>query len=229
MFGNFIFRVNGQNGKYAKYSKYVNKIKNNSILLAIIMIIYGIVLIIWPQLNADIIAYIISSIIIIAGAISLVKYFRRGAEKQFYKIEQVLGVIALIIGIILFLNVGIIESFIPFVLGIFVLSSGISKLQNALDLKRMNYSNWKLVMVMAVINLLFGIILVFQPLWIVSTLFRLIGIALVYCGVSDLITHFMYGKGSKSFSGSNNSGNNYNGQSEYADREDEIFQEQPRK
>lgn len=192
--------------------KLLKTLKSNSFLLSILMTVYGILLVIWPQINADLLAYIIAAAIIIVGIVFVIQYIKKDVVKDFYKKELVTGLAAISIGVIFFLNVGIVESIIPFVLGIFVLINGIGKVQNAFDLLRIKSNNWKVVMIMAIINVVFGAFLIAQPLWLVGMLFRLIGIALVYCGVSNIVTYVMYQKGVKIYETENG----------------EIFQEQPK-
>lgn len=191
-------------------TKILKNGKRNSITMAILATIYGLILIIWPDLNAKLLGYVIAGAIVFIGLVCIVQYIRKDVYKDFYKRELVWGLSLLFIGIIIFLKVDLIVGLLPFILGIIVLISGIVKLQNAFDLIRIDAPNWIPVMVLAVINVAFGIILIANPVWIANFIFVLIGVGLVFSGISDLVTYFLFGKVEKRVMG----------------QEEEIFQEQ---
>lgn len=177
--------------------------KRNSIAMAILAIIYGLILIIWPDLNAKLLGYVIAGAIVLIGLVFVVQYIRKDVVKDFYRRELVWGLTALFVGIVIFLKVDLIIGLLPFILGIIVLISGIVKLQNAFDLVRLDAKNWVPVMILAVINVAFGILLIANPVWIANIIFILIGAGLVYSGISDLITYFLFGRVEKNYMGQN--------------------------
>lgn len=197
----------GINGKSAGTGKGTTK------LMAILAIVYGIILIIWPDLNARLLGYVIAGAFVAIGLAFIVKYIRKNVYDDFYKKELVWGLTALFIGILFFIKVEILIGILPMILGIMILISGIVKLQNAFDLVRINVGNWKPVMVMAVLNVALGLILLVNPVWVAEIIFILIGVGLVYSGITDLITIVLFEKNSKEF---------------YA-QEEEIYQEQKEK
>lgn len=169
-----------------------NSLKGNALLTAILSAIYGLVLIIWPDTSAKTLCYVIGAVIIIVGLLYVIQYARKDVRKDFYRNDLVYGLFAIALGIMALIKVQVVESIIPVVLGIIVLFSGIVKLQNAFDLLRMKYSNWPVVMILSAINIIFAIILIVEPVWVVNALFRLIGIGLLFGGVTDLVTMLFF-------------------------------------
>ena len=92
------------------------------------------------------------------------------------------------LGILVLSKVEVIIALIPFLLGVLVLISGCSKLQDVIDMKRMNYGNWIVMLIFAVINVIFGILLMCNPFESANLLFRLIGIGLIFSGLTDCLT-----------------------------------------
>ena len=108
--------------------------------------------------------------------------------RDLHKKELISGVVLIVIGIAIIICTEIIQSIIPLILGFVVLFSGISKIQNALYLKKAGQSKWGIILFFALINIFFALALITRPTMFNDMLFVIIGISLVYSGISDLIT-----------------------------------------
>lgn len=174
--------------KDAKLLEKAREFKSNSIITAILSVIYGVILIIWPDTSSNTICYVVAAAITLVGIVFVIQYIRKDVMRDFYRKDLVAGLVAISIGLVAFLRVDIIKGFIPTVLGFIVLFSGIVKMQNAFDMLRLKYPYWYVILILAILNLGFGILLIVEPVWIVNIVFVLIGCGLVYSGVSDLAT-----------------------------------------
>ena len=70
-----------------------------------------------------------------AGLVSIICYLLRDARENYYHNEFVFGILGIVLGAVVLYKVEIVISLIPFILGVLVLCSGCSKLQDAIDLK----------------------------------------------------------------------------------------------
>lgn len=163
-------------------------LRSSSVLPALLCVVYGIVLIIWPDISSNFICYAIGAAIMLVGVIFVIRYIRKDLVRDFYRKDLVIGLIAISLGLVALLRVELIKGLIPTILGIVVLFSGIVKLQNAIDMFRMQYTYWYIILILALLNVGFGILLILEPIWIVDIVFILIGCGLVYSGISDLLT-----------------------------------------
>ena len=77
-------------------------------------------------------------------------------------------------------------SILPFILGIFLIFSGILDFQKSLLLRDYGNLRWKSSLVLSCIKFVFGVVLTVIPFLIASTFIRLIGIGLIYNGLSEL-------------------------------------------
>ena len=170
------------------------ELKSNSIPTAVLSLIYGLILIIWPDTSANTICYVVAAAIILVGIVFIIQYIRKDVMRDFYRKDLVAGLVAISLGLIALFRVDIIKGIIPTVLGFIVLFSGIVKLQNAFDMLRMKYAYWYVILILAILNLAFGAVLILEPSWIVNMVFVLIGCGLVYSGASDLLTIFFVSK-----------------------------------
>ena len=87
--------------------------------------------------------------------------------------------------------IGMISAF----LGFLVLVSSFNKLQDVIDMKRLGYNNWVAMLVLAILNVVAGLILLCYPFKAVNLLFRIMGISLLVSGATDIgSTLFFAGK-----------------------------------
>ena len=167
--------------------KLLKELKWNTITLAVFFLVLGFVLIWQPGMAAKTLCSTLAWILIIVGAVQVLMYILR-EQQGLYRGDLTNGLIMLLLGGFILYKVELVISLTPFILGFFITGSGISKLQNALELKRSGYQNWILVLILALISIIAGIVMIRNPFQTAELLFRLIGISLVYSGATDLYT-----------------------------------------
>lgn len=161
--------------------------KLETIISSIFYIISGAILLLFPETTAKSICYMIAIVIMAIGVVKVITYFVRGLEQNVYKNDLVIGLICIVIGIVIIYKVRLIISIIPIILGVLVLVSGFRKLQSSIDVKRMKSGNGMYFLVIALINIGLGLILIFNPFEAAKTMFRLVGICLLFSGITDII------------------------------------------
>ena len=184
----------GKDNLKENFKERLKDLRSGAVLPALLCLIYGIVLIIWPDISSNFICYAIGAAIMLVGIIFVIRYIRKDLVRDFYRKDLVVGLIAISLGLVALLRVEMIKGLIPTILGIAVLFSGIVKLQNAIDMFRMQYTHWYFILILALLNMGFGILLILEPIWIVDIVFVLIGCGLVYSGLSDLLTLYFVTK-----------------------------------
>jgi uncharacterized membrane protein HdeD (DUF308 family) len=167
-----------------------NKIKTfkfENILSAIMYVIIGLLLMLFPDSIAKSICYAIAVVIIVIGIIKIISFLMKDAQEGFARTGLVSGILFIIAGIFVIIRAKVIISIIPFVLGILILFSGISKLQNALQLRNYTRDNNDAMLVAAAVNIILGIILAFNPFRAAKFMLVILGICMVLTGLSDII------------------------------------------
>jgi len=165
----------------------IKEIKWNAMLKGILYILLGVVALLIPETMEKTLGYLMGIVLIIAGGVSMISYLLRDARENYYRDDFVFGLVGIVLGIIVLLKVEIIISIIPLLLGIMVVISGCAKLQDVIDMKRMNSGNWIVMLILALINLILGLVLIFNPFKAATFLFRMIGIGLIFSGITDCI------------------------------------------
>lgn len=175
--------------------KVFKEMKWDALLTGALYVVLGLVSLVIPETMEKTIGYLIGSVLIVAGAVSMISYLLRDAHQNYYHNDFYHGLIAIGAGILVLVKVEIIIALIPFLLGVMVLISGCSKLQDVIDMKRTEYGNWIVMLVFAAVNLLIGILLIAFPPEAADFLFRLLGLSLIFSGITDcVITVYFAGK-----------------------------------
>ncbi len=168
--------------------KLLKQLKWDTLLMGVLYILLGIVALVIPETMERLLGFLIGAVLIIAGAVSMISYLLRDAHQNYYHNDFLHGLLGILLGIVVLYKVDIIISLVPFLLGTLVLVSGLSKLQDVIDLKRLEYGNWIFMLVLAIINIALGLVLIFNPMAIANLLFRLLGVGLIFSGITDCAT-----------------------------------------
>lgn len=168
--------------------KLLKQLKWDTLLMGVLNILLGIVALVIPETMERMLGFLIGAVLIIAGAVSMISYLLRDAHQNYYHNDFLHGLLGILLGILVLYKVDIIISLVPLLLGVLVLVSGLSKLQDVIDLKRMGYGNWVVMLVLAVVNVVLGLVLLFNPMATATLLFRLLGVGLIFSGITDSVT-----------------------------------------
>ena len=165
--------------------KLLKQLRWGLIVLALAFIVLGTILIIYPTQVMQVACYTIAVLLIIVGVISLINYLRKDITGLIYRYDLVVGLSCILGGILVIIKIEDLIKLIPAVLGFLVTISGILKMQNSVDMLRLGNGVWHVAFGMAIVNIIFGIVLLINP-FAPELLTLLMGISLIYSGVTDL-------------------------------------------
>lgn len=165
----------------------MKNIKNATICTGVIFVLAGLVLLIYPEVTARTIAYAVALISELMGILYITSYFRTQPSLDGMNKGLVVGLIAMMFGIFVFVKDEIIISVIPILLGFLVATSGLNTLQQGIDLARVNASGWGVVILISVVNIVIGVVAICNPFSTATVLLRIIGAGFVYSGATDII------------------------------------------
>ena len=163
----------------------LKQLRWNLILMALVFIALGVILIIWPTETLTTSCYILAALLIAVGVVSLISYMKKDISGIIYRYDLVVGLSCVLGGVLIIIKVEQLTDLIPVVLGFLVTISGILKIQNSIDMLRLGHGTWHVAFALAVINIVFGIVLLINP-FAKEVLITCIGVALVYSGITDL-------------------------------------------
>ena len=169
------------------------EVKISSFVLDIFSIIVGIILFADPQASASFVLNIIGIGFVIFGAYKILSYhllYSRDHIYYYHHYDRQSGLGYILIGLMLIIAKRFFISLLPIVLGLTVTLMSINKLITARNLKKYNYDG-NLYILLSLIGIVLGVFIICNPLRLTKLFFRVVGIALIYNGLSDLLA-YMY-------------------------------------
>ncbi len=163
--------------------EFLKRIKADFMLSSLLCIVLGIVFIVWREATINAIGTIMAVLLIIVGIVYIGSFF---LEIVTQGISVVVGAIIAIIGVWILLQPSIIVSLIPIVIGVVLIAHGIRDMKESLDAKRYGYESWGVGILLAVISLAFGVICIVDAFGVLEVASVMIGIALIYNGISNI-------------------------------------------
>lgn len=166
--------------------EYIKKYNKSSIITSILMIIVAILLITKPIKTMEWIIILISAIIIIDGIFDFINYFRSDKETKLYSFGLIEGLLEVLAGVLIILNKDALITFLPLILGIWIILKNIIKIQLAINLKQISDS-WYLLLIFAILSLLLGVLIILNPFSSIIAITLLAGIFLLMTETVNLI------------------------------------------
>ena len=167
----------------------MNAIKSltmNYSVTALICAVLGLILLIWPGQSTQIVCITVGAVLGIYGVLQIIFYLATREKTMMSHSMMVLGIVLAVIGGFIVWKPETIMKAIPMIVGILIIIHGLHNGVQAIDLKKMGYSNWWIALLLAVLTVALGIILVCNPFDALDAVVRLIGIFLLYDGLSDM-------------------------------------------
>ena len=162
-----------------------------SILISLIFALIGAILVWKPNEIVAIISYIIGAILIIIGIGKIINFVSSKGEYDLYQYDMILGILAIILGIVAIIYSSAIAIFLNIVIGIWITYTALIRLSVALKVKKQSNKNiWIPILILALIMLACGIFIIFNKQVIVAT----IGIVLIIYSIIDIIEEIIFMK-----------------------------------
>ncbi len=170
------------------------KIRNTLIATSVLYLVFGIIMLFFPDMVIKSVCYLVGIMFLFVGVSGVVMYVKTDIKTAFTSFTLVMSIIFGAFGVYVLLNPETFASFLPLVVGIFLLVDSVSKLSMAFDLKKFEYNNWWQMLIVAFIILGCGLLLVFNPFEALAVTVQIIGAILVVDAVSNIFTIYSYSK-----------------------------------
>lgn len=170
----------------------LKQIKWTDVLMSLAYVVVGVLLIIFPDVSANVISWIIGIALIVYGIVSLTAYFLADIRDTLYNNNFVIGLMTIVFGLVVIVKKDMIMNLIPFILGLVIVSSGLAKLHRSIIAYRIHYSASMTYGLLGVVSIILGLITMFflSGETTQNIIFIVIGCGLVYSGLSDLFIQF---------------------------------------
>ncbi len=173
-----------------RIKKLMKSFYKSSIATSIVLLIIGVLLFFRSEEAIIGLAYIIGTILCVLGIVAVVMFFKDSSENIKNDLNIVYGIVSLILGILVIVNPNAIAKLIPFIVGIIILINSAIKITYSIEAKDSGDEIWKSSLIMAIISLICGIIILFNPFETSVVVFKVIGAFIILYSILDLVYMF---------------------------------------
>lgn len=169
--------------------EFMKDFLKSSIATSIFLIILGILLVFQSEMTIMAISYVIGGILVAIGALALIRYIKKAADKESTsELDIIYGIVTIIFGVIIIQNYQALASIIPIILGVTIIVSSVGKLNYAFQLKADDNQLWKTTMIISIISTICGVVLLFNPFSAAIGIMKIIGIFIIVYAILDLVS-----------------------------------------
>lgn len=166
--------------------------------MAVILIIMGIALIVKRDFAMLTICTIVGIMLIVGGVASIITYMT-GTRRVFGAGELILGIIELALGIFITVRPAAIINFLGVLFAAILILHGIGNIVETRLGRKYGDNRWLVSGCLGLVSVLMGFLILWNPFSSAAMLIVIVGIALIYAGVVDLLVLFRVKKLAKAF------------------------------
>lgn len=163
------------------------KLKWDSIIVAALTIILGLLCVILPKGSGTALTYIFGAALVAMGITAVVRYF--WGLRLISDMSLVIGTLMITLGVFTLINPSAIQAILVVLLGVFIIIDSMTEISESIYCARANVSGWFWLFLASVLTLGLGIVVAFSNF---ETVMILAGIALIIEGLKRLIITLVY-------------------------------------
>ena len=142
---------------------YFKTLKWEMILFSLGCVAMGAILYFYPKSSTTFLSGVATAILFIYAIRHFIEFFRRTGMEKVYRYELVMGIVFTLLGIFTLTQMDMILSFISYIIAVIVFISGLMKIENAIDLRRMK-RHWIIMIIIGILYIILSIIIFIAPM-----------------------------------------------------------------
>lgn len=143
--------------------KEYNNVSKWFVGLSVLLVVVGIVMVVWPNLTIDLLGAMTGICMLVIGLVYVIMYFTKDHMGEVMQMDLTLGAVLAAFGAFMLMHKDFVSMALPFAAGIVLLIGGITKIQHALDMKRLNFSKWQIMLGLAIAMIVLSLVLLYNP------------------------------------------------------------------
>ncbi len=157
-----------------------------SIIFAVLLIVFGVIIIMNPAGTMAAFALIISILMIFTGLANIFLFIslRDFKGSIYYLIE---GGISILIGVMLLSSQSALENFLPLLVGFWIALKSVTAVVTAVEWKKRSYPAWKVLMAGGIAGILLALLIAAVPKIVSVYIILVLGIAMIIVGVAIIL------------------------------------------
>jgi len=155
---------------------------------SILIMLFGILLVVWPDITVVVIANILGGILIVSGAYQIINYFVVKGQNDFFNNGLLAGVIAILVGIAAIVIGKDIANIFRIIIGIWMVYESLVRVNTAIKLHAVGVKIWSYILVIALVMLALGVFVAFNS----GAAIQLIGWVMILTGIVGIVGDMMF-------------------------------------
>lgn len=168
--------------------EWIRSVKAAFIAVSAALIALGVWLLVKPGVSSATICVVLGTVAVIYGIVKILGYFSKDQYRLAFQFDLAVGILSIVLGVVLILRPDAVLSFLPTVIGVFILVDSILRFQTAIDAKHFGMRKWWAILLISCVGAALGGMLLFHPFEGAMAMIRLIGLTLVIDGAENLVT-----------------------------------------
>lgn len=160
----------------------------SAVIESLAIIIFGILMIVWPDITISVITNILGAIFIVSGVYQIINYLIVKGQKDFFNNSLLIGVVSLLIGIAAIVIGDSIANVFRIIIGIWMIYESLVRVNTAIKLHSVGVDVWRYVLAIALIMLVLGLFVVFNT----GAIFQLLGWIMVAAGIVGIVGDIIF-------------------------------------
>ena len=167
------------------FEKILKKSGWSDLLIALLFVLFGIMLIVSPEVVTAMISIILGGICIIIGILKLFDYISRGKTEKYL---LAISIAVIITGIIIMFCGNVIFSIFRILIAIWIIYSGIMNLQTSIIWKDYKSRLWLVTLIMSIVMIGAGIYILVNQ----GAMIQILGGIIIAYGIFDIIENIIF-------------------------------------
>ena len=158
-----------------------------NLIFTVLFFIIGIVLLTNPVVTLNVVTYVVETILIIGGTITIVNYIRVDSRNDVFSCGFVQGVVCILLALFLIVNPQIVTSILPICIGIWMVFGSLSRIQIAIKLSNWGQKTSAIYIFLAVLMFSIGLIIICNPFRTATLIVQMLGSGIIVYSMFDII------------------------------------------
>lgn len=159
-----------------------------SVAESLAILIFGILIVVWPDITIQVIANILGAVFIISGIYQIINYFVVKGQQDFFNNSLLSGVLALILGVAVLLIGENLANIFRIVIGVWIVYESLVRINTAIKLHSVGIKSWQFVLIIALCMLVIGIFITFNT----GAIMQLIGWMMILSSIFGIVGDFVF-------------------------------------
>ena len=154
---------------------------------SVAFILVGLALLLWPEACLRVVCGLFGLVILMKGVGSIYSFLKAEVRGFFSYFGWLFGAAAVALGIFLLIRPQTVVSILPILVGLFVIMDGVMRVQSAFELRAAGYDRWWSLLILALVSVVLGAVMLWNPFGTVELLVMAIGVILMVEGALNLV------------------------------------------